>query len=103
VREIVVQGPSTLFCWSNVTNYAYLSHVGSIIRGNYRAGFRERLESLKLGRALYDASQDEGLTDLEVVNGWVERLGVGDGSCGWGSRICRNRISGSEVCPLESP
>lgn len=77
MREIVAQGPSTVFCWSNATNYACLSHVGSIIRCNYRAGFRGKLESLKLGRAPYNASQDEGLTDLEVVNGWVERLGVG--------------------------
>jgi hypothetical protein len=59
----------TVFRLSNAINYAYLSHVGRIIRGNYRAEF--------LDWSLYDASQDEGLTDLEVVSGWVERSRLG--------------------------
>lgn len=33
-----------------------------------------------LGRTLYEASRDEGLTDWEVASRWVERLGVGEWS-----------------------
>jgi len=44
--------------------------------GHYRSGLRERPEILEPGRAFYDTSHDDGLTDLEMVNGWVERSGI---------------------------
>jgi hypothetical protein len=77
-RDVERLTPPTIFRFSNAMNYAYLSHAGRIIRGNYLGRYRKRPEILKLGQALYEASRDEGMTDWEVINRWVEHLGVSE-------------------------
>ena len=54
-------------------NYAYLRYVGRIVRGNYRPRFQKRSVILKLGQALSESSQDEGLTYPEATEVLIEQ------------------------------